>query len=249
MTGTPKEIKDDIDVLECEFNSLKKRAINLLEASTLGVKDVVYELTTLRSSEIDQYKVFLKEKLKELRKSEDNLELFGELNLHWTYLSPHFLKHLVNNLLPLNEMKSDMEAYMNKLHNFRERTPLDLFCEVDKKCIEQPDGFQKVVVKFKDVKPTKEKLTLQDIEDFRQQYGGSYQLRDFAIMLRDEVKKMSFIVTFFVPDSVIELLSTKVPRELLLKFGVTKLDVAGTCLYSDGATHAVKSSLASVGES
>ena len=129
-------------------------------------------------------------------------------------------------------MKSDMEAYMNKLHNFRERTPLDLFCEVDKKCIEQPDGFQKVVVKFKDVKPTKEKLTLQDIEDFRQQYGSSYQLRDFAIMLRDEVKKMSFVLTFFIPDSVIELLSTKVPRELLLKFGVTKLDVAGTCLYS-----------------
>ena len=105
------------------------------------------------------------------------------------------------------------------------------------------------MTKFKDVKPTKEKLTLQDIEDFRQQYGGSYQLRDFAIMLRDEVKKMSFIVTFFVPDSVIELLSTKVPRELLLKFGVTKLDVAGTCLYSDEATHAVKSSLTSVGES
>ena len=136
-------------------------------------------------------------------------------------------------------MKSDMEDYMNDLHIFRERTPLDLFCEVGNKCIEQPDGFQKVVVKFKEVKPTKEKLTLQDIEDFRQQYGSSYQLRDFAIMLRDEVKKMSFVLTFFVPDSVIELLSTKIPRELLLKFGVTKLDVAGTCLYSEGAGHAV----------
>ena len=71
MTGTPKEVKDDIHVLECKFNSLKKRAIELLEASKLGVKDVVYELTTLSSSEIDQYKVFLKEKLKELRKSEN----------------------------------------------------------------------------------------------------------------------------------------------------------------------------------
>ena len=232
----PKEVKDDIHVLECKFNSLKKRAIELLEASKLGVKDVVYELTTLSSSEIDQYKVFLKEKL---RKSEDYLELFGDLNLHWTYLSPHILKHFVNNLSPLNEMKSDMKAYMNDLHIFRERTPLDLFCEVGNKCIEQPDGFQKVVVKFKEVKPTKEKLTLQDIEDFRQQYGSSYQLRDFAIMLRDEVKKMSFVLTFFVPDSVIELLSTKIPRELLLKFGVTKLDVAGTCLYSEGAGHAV----------
>ncbi|CAI8044302.1 hypothetical protein GBAR_LOCUS24582, partial [Geodia barretti] len=199
---TPKEVEDDIHVLEYKLNCLKKRAIELLEASKLGVKDVVYELTTLSSSEIDQYKVFLKEKLKELRKSEDYLELFSHLNLHWTYLSPHFLKHLVNNLLPLNGMKSDMEDYMNDLHIFRERMPLDLFCEVGNKCIEQPDGFQKVVVKFKEVKPTKEKLTLQDIEDFRQQYGSSYQLRDFAIMLRDEVKKMSFVLTFFIPDSL-----------------------------------------------
>ena len=249
MTGTPKELKDDIDVLECEFNSLKKRAIKLLEASKLGVEHVVYELTTLSSSEIDQYKVFLEEKLEKLRQSKNNFQLFGNLNLHVTYLSPHFLKHLVSNLLPLNEMKSEMETYMSDLHLFRERTPLDLFCKVDKKCIKQPKGFKDVVVKFEQVKSTKKKLTLQDIEDFRQQYGSSYQLRDFAIMLRDEVKQMSFVVTFFVPDSVIELLSTKVPRELLLKFGVTELDVAGTCLYSDGATHAVNSSLTSVGES
>ncbi|CAI8012769.1 hypothetical protein GBAR_LOCUS8159, partial [Geodia barretti] len=112
-------------------------------------------------------------------------------------------------------------------------------CTVDKKYIKQPEGFSDVVVKFKEVKLTKGKLTLQDIEDFRQQYADCYQLREFAIMLKDEVKQKSFVVTFFVPDSVIEVLSAKVPRELLLKFGVTKLDVAGTCLYSEGAGHAV----------
>jgi hypothetical protein len=69
---TPKEVKDDIDVLECEFNSLKKRAIELLEASKLGVEHVVYELTTLSSSEIDQYKVFLEEKLEKLRQIKNN---------------------------------------------------------------------------------------------------------------------------------------------------------------------------------
>ncbi|CAI8012767.1 hypothetical protein GBAR_LOCUS8159, partial [Geodia barretti] len=236
---TSKEVKDDIDVLECEFNSLKKRAIELLEASKLGVEHVVYELTTLSSSEIDQYKVFLEEKLEKLRQSKNNLQLFGDLNLHWTYLSPHFLKNLVNKLSPLNELESDMKAYMNDLHIFRERTPLDIFCTVDKKYIKQPEGFSDVVVKFKEVKLTKGKLTLQDIEDFRQQYADCYQLREFAIMLKDEVKQKSFVVTFFVPDSVIEVLSAKVPRELLLKFGVTKLDVAGTCLYSEGAGHAV----------
>ena len=235
LIDTHKEVEENIDVLESEFKRLKKQAIELLEASKIGVKDVVYELSTLKASERDEHKVFLKEQLKELRKREDHMELFSDLNLYWTYLSPHFLRHLVNEISPLNFLQSDMEAYMEDLFTFRKRTPLDLFCDVEKKCLEQPKGFEKVVVKFKQVKPTKEKLTLQDIEEFRVRYAHCYQLREFAIMLKEEVKQMSFVVTFFIPESISKLLRTDVPVELLREFGATKLKIAQICVFTEGA--------------
>ena len=46
-----------------------------------------------------------------------------------------------------------------------------------------------------------------------------------------QVRSGSFIVTWFVPESVVEKLKGKVPRAILKKYSVTKLEIAGTCVY------------------
>lgn len=198
--GTVREVNECIDQLEETFDKLKRKAIGLLQGSTTEVKDVVYELTTLRASEIAQHKVFLEEKSDRLRESKDHTVLFGGLNLYWTYLYPHLLKHLVKKLPPLKEMEGDMKRYMDDLCGFRAQTPLELFSQIEPQYIEPPEGFTKIVAIFKTRKNTSSKLTLQDIEYFRQEYGNWYQLRDFAFMLHNEVKENSFIVTFFVSE-------------------------------------------------
>ena len=241
VAGEPKEIEEYIGVLENQFDTLKKDAIRLLERSKFPVKEVVYELSTLSATEKNEHnKLFIKEETKKLRNSEDQMELFGQLNCYWTFLSPHLLEHLVKKLPPLADIKSDMEAYTKDLKMFREKTPLDLFCKVDERCFEQPEGFEELVVKFeKKVKP-KSKLTLQDIEKFRKKYADKYQLYDFALLLKDQVKVMSFVVTFFVPECIVELLSkpSEIPTEMFQEFGVTKVDIARSCIYAEGATPA-----------
>ena len=212
---------------------LKRKAINLLEASKSQVKDVVYELSTLPASEIAEHKVFLEEKAEKLEESKDHTALFRGLNLYWTYLSPHLLKHLVCQLPPLQKMKGDMEKYMNSLEEFRKRTPLELFCNIDKEHVELPQGFAKVIARFKVLKAKSTKITLQDIEIFRQQYGKRYLLRDFALMLQDEVKVNSFVVTFIVVKLVIDMLQSNIPKELFQAFGVIQLDVSGHCVFFD----------------
>ena len=208
-----------------------KRAISLLIKSKTDVKDIVYELSTLSATEKSEHKVFLKKNLKKLRKSEDHLVLFGYLNLYWTYLSPHLLKHLVNKVSPLREMKGDMEAYMESLRDFRMQTPLDLFCQVDTQHVEPPEGFTRVVTKFEKVESeNKLSMTLQDIEEFRQKYGSHYQLRDFALML-NEVKHNCYIVIFFVPQSVVEQLQSNVPENVLEEYEVSQLEVSETCVF------------------
>ena len=240
VVGEPKEVKEYIGVLENQFDRLKKDAIRLLEKNKFPVKDVVYELSTLSVFQRDEHEEFLDKESDKLNKSEDQMRLFGQLNKYWTFLSPHLLEHLVNKLPPLEDMQSDMIYYMDDLETFRVKTPLELFCMVDERYYEQPQGFEKLVVKFeKKVKP-KSKLTLQDIEKFRKKYARKYQLYDFALLLKDQIKVMSFVVTFFVPECIIELLSkpSEIPTEMFQEFGVTKVDIARSCIYAEGATPA-----------
>ncbi|CAI8019351.1 hypothetical protein GBAR_LOCUS11638, partial [Geodia barretti] len=46
-----------------------------------------------------------------------------------------------------------------------------------------------------------------------------------------QVHPGSFIITFFIPESVVEILKAKVPRALLKQYSVTRLEIAGTCVY------------------
>ena len=239
--GAVKQVQASIDALERMFDKLKRKTIELLEVSRVEVKNVVYELSTLPANEIGQHKMFLKENLDKLRESKDNMALFGDLNLYWTYLSPDLLKHLVIKLPHLEGMKGDIEAYMIRLHEFRTQTPLDLFCQTDKKHSDPPEGFASIVARFKEVKPklASEKLTLQDIEDFRQKYGNHYKLRDFAFLLRNEVQKDSFVVTFWVPESVIELLlqNSNIPQAMFIEYGVTQLHIGQVIVFNDNSSN------------
>ena len=69
-----------------------------------------------------------------------------------------------------------------------------------------------------------------DLEQFRQEYASHYGLHD-VVMVLSEVRSGCFIVTWFVPKSVVKKLKGKVPRAILKKYSVNKLEIAGTCVY------------------
>ena len=56
-------------------------------------------------------------------------------------------------------------------------------------------------------------VMLEDVEQFRQEYASHYGLHEFAMMVA-QVRPGSFIVTWFVPESVVEKLKGKVPRAI-----------------------------------
>ena len=73
-------------------------------------------------------------------------------------------------------------------------------------------------------------VMLDDVEQFRQEYAYHYSLRECAMMLA-EVRPGSFVVTWFIPESIVEKLRIKVPRAVLKKYAVTELKIAGRCVY------------------
>ena len=78
--------------------------------------------------------------------------------------------------------------------------------------------------------PEDQEPVLEDVEKFRKAYAGHYNLRDFCMML-DKVRPGSIIATWLIPESVVEKLKTNLPLAILKVFFVTRLEIAGHCVY------------------
>ena len=219
-------MKKKIAVLKKAFLALKDSVRKCLKKRRVLVERVADVLTSLSPDDDENHRLFLASHMSILYKAANVSELFGTMNLHWNYLNPSLLDHLVKEF-DLEEVKEQMEAYNSDLQQFRMTTQLTLFCRVQKRKRARisPD-FREVVAEF----DWPENVTLEVVEQFRRDYAHHYNLHECAIMVA-QIRDGSFIVTWFVPESVVEKLKGKVPREILKKHSVTKLEIAGTCVY------------------
>ena len=189
------------------------------------VTQVVDALTSLPADEVDEHKLFLKSHLHILCGASDLFELFGALSFNWNYLSYQLLDYLIREFDL--DVKADMEAYRKDLQQFRESTPLTLFCRTQKRRhVDPPSQFQEVVAKFN----WPDNVTLEVVEQFRQEYAWNYKLRECAMMLA-EIRCGSFIVSWFIPKAIVEKLKANIPRALLKKHSVIRLEIAKACVY------------------
>ena len=221
------EVKKMIYELYQRFNELKDYIKECLERHNVLVKKVVDVLTSVSPDGDDSHKMFEKD-LEKLYAAADHSVLFGHLNYHWSYLDPSLLTRLVRDL-ELKDVKEKMEEYNLNLQRFRKQTPLSLFCGTQKRRrIELSVEFRKMVAEF----DWPNDVTLEVVEQFRQEYASHYKLHEFAMMVAD-VHFGSFIITWFIPESVAEKLKGKVPVQILRKYLVTTLTVAEICVYCD----------------
>ena len=229
LATSSDEVKKMIEVLYNRFSDLKNFVKESLEKHGVFVKKVVDVLTSLSPDDDEHHKMFLETHVKALVTAADNSELFVTMNFHWNYLDPSLLDHLVRKL-DLNKVKAQMEAYKLDLQKFRTKTPLSMYCQAHKrKRIKLPPDFQEVLAEFSWSEHIH--ITLEVVEQFRQEYASHYKLHEFAMML-SEVRPGSFVVTWVIPQSITEKLEQNLPREILRKYYVTKLMVAETLVYS-----------------
>ena len=229
-TGVPSvgKVQTKIHELEEKFKALRKSTRVCLELHGIDVKVVVECLTDLPADDMPEHQLFLKEHIDELLKAENLLELFLRMNLYWSYLSYHLLEHIIKEL-SVEEVKGKMEEYQRDLGQFIWDTPVEVFCQTQKKReVDLPAGFRKMVAKF--TWPEAQKVTLGVVEEFRQQYACHYNLRECAMMLIT-VRSGSFIVVWFIPESIVMRLIKDVEKDILLKYGVTRLEIAETCVF------------------
>ena len=227
------EISEHIRTMEESFQGLKKSVITELSRLCIAVRDVVGKLTELPVSEQREHQYFLLQHLSELERSVEHRSVFARLDFHWNYLSPQLLYYLIHVFLFRTDVEQQRKLYDSKLEHFRTMTLLSRFCQIENEYMSPPINFSFIVVKFKEKVPVPDDITLQYVEKFRLTFAKCHRLRDFALMLFTEVQVDSYIVSFLVPSSVVEMLQCNVPQQVLIRFGVTGLNVAGECVFGD----------------
>ena len=225
------EIKEYIKILEKKFKALQETAVGELEVKKVQIEHFVHELTVLPACEQSEHEKFFDKHLDDLEKCTRYRPLFSRLNRHWNYLSPQLLNHLIDKILETATARKEMVSYNSGLAMFRSHTLLELFCEIDSEYIEPPEKFSTIRLRFHKQNVPKGPPTLQDVEEFRRRYTRHYKLREFALMLA-ACETGSFLLSFVVPNSILELLKRDVPTAILEEFGITQLEVAGYCVFS-----------------
>ena len=221
-------MKTSIEEFEDRFKHLKKSTQKCLisRGTHAGVKIVAEYLTDLSADDMPDHKVFLEGKIHILFSARDHHELFSIMNLHWDYLSYHLLHHLIVKFVD-DEVKCKMAVYGVELKHFMKVAPLKVFCEAHKKRRQKlPEDFAEMVCMFK----WPDNVTLEVVENFREEYASEYKLRDCAMML-NSLSIGSVIITWFIHISIVDRLTSKVPQELFMKFNVVQLEIAGKCVY------------------
>ena len=226
QSAKPEEVQWLISELKKSFTSLKDAVRECLEKREIIVKKVVNVLTSLSPDEDDQHKMFLESHVRELCAAADHFELFITMNFHWNYLDPSLLEHLVKEF-ELEEVTGQIQTYKENLEQFRMKTLLTIFCQTQKRKRIRPLGdFQEMVAVF----DWPENVTLEDVEQFRQEYASHYNLQQCAMMIA-HICPGSFIITWFIPESITDKLRDNTPTMIFKKYCVKKIDIAGTVVY------------------
>ena len=233
---TLTEVKENSQKLKKKFDELIDETLQLFEKGHISVQTVVYKLTGLKVGEDSENDLFFGRNLKDLEGCNKFMELFSRLNRHWHYLSPQLLYHLIEKFYSQTDVQKDKEVYDEQLREFLKRTLLEHFCNIDEQYKEPPDGFSEIVAKFNE-NHTPRDLTLQLVDDFRNKYTRTYRLRDFSLMLFSRIKENSYLISFMVPHSVIQVLTkpSYFSQQICKDFGVTKILFGDNCIYCEAS--------------
>ena len=217
-------IQEEIRELQKSFNAVKRGCLLCLQKK--DIKEFVYYLKSLKADNTEEHKQFTESYFSVFSEGVEHSELFGALNFNMNYFSHQLLDCFITEF-HLKEVKQKMKEYKSYLKQFCEKTPATLFCQAQaQQTTEPPPHFRTVIFTLQ----RSESLMLGDVEQFRQEYSSHYGFKNYTMTLASATVG-SITVTWFIPESVVGRLQESVPREILRKYSVTKVEIAGGCVY------------------
>ena len=187
-------------------------------------------LKSLSADDTLNHKLFSESQTSAFEEAHNQSVLIGQLQFSMDYLSYHLLDYLVEEF-DLEDVKVDMEAYKSDLKEFRMKTPLSQFCSAQKGRTKSLVGFQELVAEFNQLHGTRG-MKLEVIQKFWLEYVAHYNFKACS-MVFDGIKlsRSNFKCTWLVPHSLVATLKARLPRTVFEACHVTRLSIAGACVY------------------
>ena len=214
-------------MLREKFHYLKKGLVISMEKRRVPLEFVVDTLKSLPADDTKGHPLFTESQICLFSEAFDHTELLGALGFHMNYLSCPLLEYFVNEF-DLEEVKMEMEDYKSALQQFRMKTPVKTYCQVQqKRNIKPPPNFKMLASAF-----MPDDMMLEHIERFQKEYSYHYCLQNVTMTLA-KIDIDPITVSWFIPESVSkELIATRrVPRKILSKHSVLTLEVDGGRVY------------------
>ena len=229
-----EEVCSTIKQLKSQFETLRDATEETLDNAGVSVKKVRRALMSIPAAKKMSHqhlKLFLRESNKEFFRSESIPELFGLVDLHWSYLEYYLLEHLIK-LFSLKSLQPKMDSFKCSLLHFMEETPLTLFWEADddKDIPFVKPEFTTMVTEHK-WPPT---ITLMAVEMFRRAFVGKYCLHECAMMLK-AAKPGSVHITWIIPQSIVHYLMKEIQStgvEFFQQNDIVNLMLDGQFIYT-----------------
>ena len=196
-----------------------------------SIDDVAAYITALSADKDNIHVNFLKPLETVLYRAVHHFELLGAMIYYWHYLSYDLLDHM-SCTLNLDDAMRELQTYGSHVKTFMQETTMVEFCETESIKRVCPPEYSEIVAELK----WPDTATLEKTEHFRADYLEHYHLNNFAmilgfIQLIESSHGHYFKVTWFVAASVARTTAVTVPDTLMARYSITRLEIAGNCLF------------------
>ena len=226
MTQT---VEEQVRHFENTFGDLVDKACE--EVKKIDPHILLSRVTYLPVSVRREHRTFIEERLTSIPPPETFAKIWSILNLYWDFLNYGLFEHVINKC-GSDDLKQEMQAYVDKLSIFKQTTRLCDFIESWPCRDDKPpeDRLKKVVVKMK---YEWSQCTLQDVESFKRALVHKFFLPEFDILLQ-KAERGCVCVTWLTSPSVATLLQqnlANIETEFFKKHGIDAVTIDGQDVY------------------
>ena len=219
-----------VQKFESKFGSLVVKAFQEINAK-IEPSDFLFRVTYLPVSARTLHRSFINNNLTDIPPPITHLKIWAKLNLYWDFLNYGFLEHIINKC-GSEDLKQQMQDYVDELSTFKQRTRLCDFieswpCKSDRL---QEDSLKRMVVKMQ---RDWSQCTLQDVESFKKALIHKFFLPEFDILLQ-KAERGCVCVTWFTSPSIATQLQqnlTNVETEFFKKNDIDAITIDGQDVY------------------
>ena len=230
------EVSKNIEMLEWEFYDLEDNAIELAEVKQWTAKSFSTLLCRLPPQYKDEHILFVEEKMPRIKNANCVEEIFGYLDLYWSFLSPGLLEHILHKLGDPTAIRQ-MSEFVVKVKEFRRVTLLKIYWKVVSvdPSSRPVDTQVKQLITVHKPESLSGNSTLEDVEEFRKRFAIMYTIDKVALCV-SQISPGSVKIAWSIPPSVADQLLSDIQEhpERLENLHLLSASIGSTTVYSQG---------------